>query len=65
MYAIRSYYDRDDRSIAAVGAVQGEGRRGGLGADQRVDHDDPGITFDEADVRQIQTTYLVDALDVV
>ena len=30
-----------DRALAAVLAVEGQRRGGGLGGDQRVDHDDP------------------------
>ncbi len=51
------------RTIPAVGAVQRERRGCGLGADQRVDDDDAGVALDEADVRQVQTADLVDALD--
>jgi hypothetical protein len=35
----------------------------GLRGDQRVDDDDPRVPLDEGDVRQVQATNLVDALD--
>ena len=55
--------DGDDGTVAAVGAVHPQCGRRGLGGDQRVDDDDAGVALDEADVGQIQTAHLVDALD--
>ena len=55
--------DRDHRAVAAVCAIQRQRGRRGLGGDQRVDHDDPGVAFDEADVRQVEAADLIDALD--
>ncbi len=52
-----------DCAIPAMGAIQLQ--RGGccLGGDQRIDDDDPGVPLDEADVRQVEATHLIDALD--
>ena len=55
--------DRDDRAVPAVGAIQRQCRRRGLGGDQRVDDDDPGVALDEADVGQVEAADLIDALD--
>ena len=52
---------RDDRSIAPVRPVQIEGRPCRLAADQRVDHQDPAVALDEADVREVHAPDLVDA----
>ena len=49
--------------VPAVLPIQGQCRGGGLGRDQRVDDDDAGIALNEADVGQVQSTYLIDALD--
>ena len=54
---------RDDRPVTAVGAVQRQGGGRGFGADQWIDHDDPGITFDEGDVGQVQAADLIDTFD--
>ena len=50
-------------AVAAVRAVQRERRGRGLGGDQGIDHDDSGVAFDEADVRQVEAADLIDALD--
>ena len=50
------------RPVTAMLAVDRQRRRGGLGRDQRVDHDDPGAALDEGDVRQVEPADLVDAL---
>ena len=55
--------DRDHLAVAAMRAIQRQGGGRGLGGDQRIDHDDPGVTLDEADVGQIEAADLVDALD--
>ena len=55
--------DGDDGSVATVRAVQRQRGRRGLGGHQRVDDDDAGVALDEADVRQVETADLVDALD--
>ena len=54
---------RDDGPRPSVLAVQGERRGRGLGGDQRVDDDDAGVAFDEADVGQVESANLVDPLD--
>ncbi len=53
----------NDGAHRSVTAVQGQRGRRRLGADQRVDDDDTGVAFDEADVGQVQSAHLVDALD--
>ncbi len=50
-----------DRAIAAVLAVEGEGRGGGLGGDQRVDHDDPLMALDHVHVGEVEAAQLVEA----
>ncbi len=55
--------DCDNRAVAAVRSIKRERGGRGLGADQRVDDDDPGVTFDEADVGQVESTDLIDPLD--
>ena len=49
-----------DGPISPVLAIQRQRGGRGLGADQRVDHDDAGVALDEADIRQVQPAYLVD-----
>jgi hypothetical protein len=51
---------RDDRPVGAVSSVQLQGCGRHLGGHQRVDDDQTGVTFDEADVGDIQTADLVD-----
>ena len=41
--------------------VEREGGRGRLARDQRVDDDDPGVAFDEADDREVVAANLIDA----
>ena len=53
----------DDRPVSAMGAIQRKRGRRRLGGDQRIDDDDPGVALDEADVGQVQTADLVDALN--
>ena len=50
-----------DRALAAVLAVEGERRSGGLGRDQRVDDDDPALALDHVHVREIEAAQLVEA----
>ncbi len=52
---------RDDGPLAPVGAVQLQRRGRHLGGDQRVDHDQPGVALDEADVGEVQAADLIDA----
>jgi hypothetical protein len=52
---------RGYRPLAPMLPVEGERGSGGLLGDQRVDHDDAAVAFDEADVRQIMAAHLVDA----
>ena len=54
---------RYDRPLPAVCAIQLQRGGRGLGGDQRIDHDDSGVAFDEADVRQVEAADLIDALD--
>ena len=54
--------DGDDRPIATMSAVERQRGRRRLGGDQRIDDDYPGVTLDEADVGQVQTADLVNAL---
>ncbi len=49
--------------LTAVRAIQLQRGGRGLGGDQRIDHDDSGVAFDEADVRQVEATDLIDAVD--
>lgn len=51
-----------DRPVAAVLAVELQGRGGGLGGDERVDDDDAVVALDQCHVGQVQTAGLVDAL---
>ena len=55
--------DRHDRPVAPVRSVEGEGCRGCLPADERVDHDDAGVAFDHAHHRDVEAAQLVDAVD--
>ena len=50
-----------DGSVTAVLSIELESRRCGLRADERIDDQDPGVTLDEADVREVQTSNLVDS----
>ena len=54
-------YQAGDRAVAAVLAVEGEGRRRGLGGDQRVDHDDPLAALDHVHVGEVEAAQLVEA----
>ena len=49
------------RPVSAVLAVQRDARRRGLGRDQRVDHDHPGVALDDRHVREVHPADLVDA----
>jgi len=50
-----------DGTLAAVLAVEGQCRGGGLGGDQRVDHDDPLVSLDHVHVREVEAAQLVEA----
>jgi hypothetical protein len=50
-----------DRAVAAVLAVEREGRRRGLGGDQRVDDDDALASLDHVHVREVEAAQLVEA----
>ena len=53
---------RGDRAVAPVSPVQGERRGGDLRRDQRVDHDDAMVAFDQRHVRHLEPADLVDAV---
>jgi hypothetical protein len=53
--------DRDNRPITPADAIQLQRRGGHLGGHQRIDHDEAGVPLDEADVREVQSAYLIDA----
>ncbi len=53
---------RRDGPLAAMAAVERERRGGGLGGDQRVDHDHAALALDERHVRKVQAAHLVDAV---
>jgi len=53
--------DPDDRPVAAMLPVEGQGRCRRLRADQGIDHQDAGRALDEGDVRQVEPADLVDA----
>ena len=53
--------NRDDRPVPALRPIQRKRGRGGLGGDQWIDDDDPGVALDEADVGQVEAADLVDA----
>ena len=50
-----------DGTVATLLAVEGERRGGGLGRDQRVDHDDPPLALDDVHVREVEAAQLVEA----
>ena len=52
-----------DEASSAVLPVKGQGRGGRLFGDQRVEHENTGGSFDEGDVREVESAHLVDALD--
>ena len=51
-----------DRTVAAVLAVELQGRGGGLRADERVDDDDAVVALDQRHVGQVQAAGLVDTV---
>ena len=51
-----------DRPLAAMVPVQPQRGGGGLGGDQRVDHDDPAVALHDRHVRQVEAADLVDAV---
>lgn len=53
--------DAGDRLVAGVLTIKGDTRRGALRRDQRIDHDDPGVTLDDRHVRQVEAANLIDA----
>ncbi len=55
--------DSHDRAVTTMPAVQRQGGRSGLRGQQRVDHDDAVVAFDEGHHRQVEATDLVEALD--
>ena len=54
--------DSYNSPVTAVRPVKLERRGGRLGRDEGVDHNDPGVAFDEGDVREVEAADLVDAL---
>ena len=51
---------RRHRPVASVGPVQGQSGSSGLRRNERIDDDDPGVTFNEGHVGQVEASHLVD-----
>ena len=50
---------RDDRFARAIGVVQIQRRPGGFGHGQRIDDDQPVVTFDDGHVGQVEAAHLI------
>src|SRR6201999_1945764 len=53
--------DSDTPPLTPLAAIELQRCGSGLGRHQRIDHDEASVALDEADVRNVQSAYLIDA----